>query len=56
MSYSEHLDSGLTIDEFDKVWREFSEIQCATYLVIDEDTTKRFKLWRISGDPEDAWS
>jgi hypothetical protein len=37
-------------------WREFSEIQHATFLIVDEESLVRYRLWEASGDDEDAWS
>jgi hypothetical protein len=45
-----------TKEQIDKDWREFSEIQCATWIRQDKESTKRFFEWRKSRDPEDAWS
>lgn len=41
---------------FDELWSEFSEIQCASWLIIDRESVSRFKDWMKSGDPDDAWS
>ena len=37
-------------------WLRFSEIQCATNLVIDKYSIARYRLWLQSGNDEDAWS
>ena len=41
---------------FEKKWREFSEIQCATWIYVDKESLTRFIKWIISGDDEEAWS
>ena len=38
------------------LWRKFSNIQHAEYIVVDEESMKRFLLWRQTGNEEDAWS
>lgn len=42
--------------DFDRLWREFSSIQCATWIVIDPESMARFNQWKLSEDNDDAWS
>lgn len=37
-------------------WSKFSGIQCATWIKWDQESIKRFLLWRKSGNDEDAWT
>lgn len=37
-------------------WREFSEAQEATFLIIVSDTLERFRVWNKTRNPEDALS
>ena len=42
---------------YEKLWEEFSDIQCATWMCDDcKYTADRFNIWLKSGDPADAWS
>ncbi len=37
-------------------WLAFSEIQLATCLVVDDESVARFRKWRTTNNPDDAWS
>lgn len=39
-----------------KDWLSFSKVQEATCLAVSDDSVKRFKAWRVSRNPDDAWS
>ena len=43
-------------DITEEQWIEFSEIQCAVYLVVDDQSVSRCQEWIKSGNDEDAWS
>lgn len=36
-------------------WREFSQIQCATWIVVGADSLARFRTWIETGDREECW-
>ncbi len=38
------------------LYDKFSEIQAATWLVVNDETAARFLRWFKSGDDDDAWS
>ena len=42
--------------EFVHKWKEFSNIQKAEYLIIDEDSVSRFYVWLNTKEDEDAWT
>ena len=42
--------------EFNEKWIEFSEIQCASWIVVDKESMRRFEKWKETGDPDEAWS
>ncbi len=44
------------LDEFREKWLEFSNLQAANELIVDESSVCRFYVWLKTGDPEDAWS
>jgi hypothetical protein len=44
---SEHI---LTV-----LWEKFSDIQCATWMEMNEEGRERFLAWLRSGNDEDAW-
>lgn len=48
--------SELPKDITEEQWERFSEIQCAEYLVVDDESISRCREWIKSGDDEDAWS
>ncbi len=41
---------------FTKLWQEFSEVQCASWIVIDRCSIERFSEWLKTGINDDAWS
>lgn len=57
-----HNDKGATAISYlsgralDLLWAEFSNIQHASSLIVDEESMERFKKWLESGDDKDAWS
>lgn len=38
------------------LWREFSIIQQAEWIIVDEQSAERFYAWFVSGDAADAWA
>lgn len=42
--------------EYVKLWEEFSEIQCASWIIMDKFSIDRFSEWLKTGDDNDAWS
>jgi hypothetical protein len=38
------------------LWKRFSEIQHANFLIIDGDAIERFVKWIETGDDNEAWS
>lgn len=38
------------------LWKEFSDIQHASYLIVDPMSVKRFKKWIATGKDDEAWS
>jgi hypothetical protein len=38
------------------LWRQFSEIQQASFLLVTVEAIERFRLWRETGADEDAWA
>lgn len=55
MKYSEDQVNKET-GYIDILWRRFSKVQCAEYLVVDKDSLDRFNLWIETGNDNDAWS
>ena len=45
-----------TEKQIHKLWIEFSEIQCASYIQVDKSSIQRFFNWIFTGDDNNAWS
>ena len=57
MSKDEWMISEEVLKELEeKLWIQFSNIQCASYIVQDEESIKRFNKWLSTGDDEEAWT
>ncbi len=50
------LEGGKTRKEYEEMWREFSNIQCAAWIESTYEARSRFNEWARSGNPDDAWS
>ena len=37
-------------------WEKFSRIQAACCLIVDDESVTRFRLWKKTGNDDDAWS
>ena len=48
----ENLPDDIDTDE----WYEFSAVQQATCLIVDDESLERFYVWRTTRSPTDAWS
>lgn len=46
----------INANDFEEKWKEFSNIQCAEYLIIDSESMNRFRRWVKTENPDDAWS
>lgn len=38
------------------LWKKFSDIQHATFLILNNENKERFLEWIVSGNDDDAWS
>ena len=45
-----------TKKQINKLWIEFSEIQCASYIQVNKSSVERFFTWIFTGDDNNAWS
>lgn len=46
----------MSIDELEIKWVEFSNIQQADFLIVNEEGMRRFVKWMETGNSDDAWS
>ena len=51
---SDPILSTYTDTAINVLWSVFSEINWASFLVVDTESIERFKEWLLSGDPDDA--
>ena len=46
----------MSIIELGIKWGEFSNIQQASFLIVNEEGLRRFVTWMETGNDDDAWS